>query len=69
MQVSIVSAFKPGDVLVIECDRWLSKQQEQMIRERIDGILASTKIKIILLEPGMRIAAREHHTFTPVPNQ
>jgi hypothetical protein len=69
MQVSIVSAFKPGDVIVIECDRWLSRQQEQCIRARIAEILQSTQIKIILLEPGMRLAAREHHTFTPVPNQ
>jgi hypothetical protein len=63
VQVSIVSAFKPGDVIVLECDKWLSEDHKARLRSTIEAILESTEIKIILLERGMHVAARERLEF------
>lgn len=57
--VKIVRAFKPGDVVFIECDMMLSQQQKETIRNSVGVISEAAGIKVIILDAGLRLAARE----------
>ena len=59
IRVSILRAFKPGDVIILETDRNYSPQQMQATRERLREFLTESDVKIILLDAGMRVVTRE----------
>ena len=59
IRVSILRAFKPGDVIILETDRNYSPQQMQATRERLREFLTEADVKIILLDAGMRVVTRE----------
>lgn len=58
----IVRAFQPGDLLVIETDRPLSPDDANRLRSAIEPLTkAAVRIKILVLESGMRVVAKEAH--------
>lgn len=63
IRVSILRAFKPGDVIVIETDRNYSNEQLARARERLREFIDETGVKIILLDSGMRVVTREEQAL------
>lgn len=62
IRISILHAFKPGDVLVLETDRQYTREQLRDTRERLRALIDETGVKIILLDAGMHVVTREEHT-------
>lgn len=62
IRISILRAFKPGDVLVLETDRRYSPTELKDTRERLRALIDESGVKIILLDAGMRVVTREEHT-------
>lgn len=60
-QVKILRAFKPGDIVFIETKKVLSIQNMQHMHRQLAAMLP--EIKIVILQDGMRVAAREEHAF------
>lgn len=58
-RVSIVRAFRPGDVVFIEVDRVMRVEEQRSIAEILRAATESTGVKVIVLAHGMRIAGRE----------
>lgn len=63
IRVSILRAFKPGDVLVLETDRMYTLEQRNAMREQLKTITDDAGVKIILLDAGMKVAAREEEAI------
>lgn len=57
--VKLMRAFQPGDVVFIETDKTYSADQTKNVQKFFHNVLGETGVKIIILQPGMRIAARE----------
>jgi hypothetical protein len=64
-QIVLCAAFRPGDVIVIECDRPLSVEDDLRVRMRFEQFTHDTHVNVVLLEPGMRLAAREAIVLQP----
>ena len=65
VRVSVLSAYKPGDVVIVECTKPYSPEAIECVRRYVQGILERTGIEIILLADGMRVVGREEHTTVP----
>lgn len=63
IRVSILRAFQPGDVLVIETERNYSNEQLARTRERLREFIDETGVKIILLDAGMHVVTREEEAI------
>jgi hypothetical protein len=63
IRVSILRAFKPGDVIVLESERMLSAEQMRVTRERLKEFIDDTGVKIILLDAGMHVVTREEEAI------
>jgi len=60
---TVIRAFKPGDIIFIECERSLSQQQRQDISEALSKV--APDMKIVVLDAGMRVVGREErHDIT-----
>lgn len=59
-QPRILRAFRPGDVIFLECDRPLSDQQMAHLNAEIKRLLPESKV--VILQKGIRVAAREERT-------
>lgn len=66
VRLSMISAFQPGDVVFVETTRPLSAETMQQLRRSVEGMLADTGVKIVVLGDALRIVGREEHmTVTP----
>lgn len=63
IRVSILRAFRPGDVIVLESERTLSPQQRQETRDRLSSIIEDSGVKVILLDAGLRVVTREEEAI------
>jgi rRNA-processing protein FCF1 len=63
IRVSILRAFKPGDVIVLETDRTYSRDQLITTRQRLKELIDDTGVKVILLDAGMRVVARDEEAI------
>jgi hypothetical protein len=57
--VSILRAFAPGDVVIIESDRHYSTDENERIMTYFGKVSEATGIRFVLLVQGMRVAGRE----------
>lgn len=53
----IIRAFRPGDIVFVECARDITMQESVQIREQFAAYVP--KLKIVLLGAGMRVAGAE----------
>jgi len=60
--VRVLRAFRPGDIVFIECERRMS--DEEMAHIRASFSEHTPDIKVIVLGPGMHVAAREEMIAT-----
>lgn len=63
IRVSILRAFKPGDVIVLETERNYSNEQLERLRTRLAEFIDMTGVKIVLLDPGMHVVTREEQAI------
>lgn len=59
IRVSILRAFAPGDVVIVECDRVYTNEKLAATHERLREFIDETGVKIILLDAGMRVVTRQ----------
>ena len=57
--IKVLRAFSPGDVVFIEPDHDLSREQLERVKAALDCSFETTGVRIVILPHGMRIAARE----------
>lgn len=60
MRVCVMRAFAPGDVVLLETERSLSKEQAVRLGEQLRAFI-DLPVQIIVLPPGVRVAGREEH--------
>lgn len=53
--VKILRAFKPGDIVVVECAAAVSAETSQRIKDAFHD----TGLRVMILDRGMRLAAAE----------
>lgn len=59
-QPKILRAFRPGDIVFLECDRILTEQAMQHLNAEFKRLVPD--VKVVILTRGIRVAAREERT-------
>lgn len=59
-QPRILRAFRPGDVVFLECDRALTDKQMAHLNAEFKRLVPESKV--VILQKGIRVAAREERT-------
>lgn len=57
--VKILRAFQPGDVVFVECALTMTRQTREAVKAGMDEALKGTGVRVVILEGGLKLAARE----------